>query len=105
MSDRESRIDETARALFVMWCSELNGRATPAHAHGIALNAYAFASALEEARNAAAWGDAPVAKPCRSCGGVVGVTLDADPYASEIHGDHTPVWMCSGCREASAGDV
>jgi len=28
-----------------------------------------------------------------------------DPYAAEIIGDSTPVWMCRGARAGSAADV
>lgn len=34
----------------------------------------------------------PVTEPCQDCGATGDdVTLDADPYAQELHGDDTPV--------------
>jgi hypothetical protein len=39
----------------------------------------------------------PNAGMCERCGSG-GATFDACPYASEIHGDDSPVWMCDDCR-------
>lgn len=50
MSDREARIDETARALFVMWCSRVDGTPPPSTRRFIAESAYSVAIALEDAR-------------------------------------------------------
>lgn len=32
-------------------------------------------------------------------------TLAPNPYAEDVHGDDTPVWMCAGAREGAAADV
>lgn len=45
------------------------------------------------------------AKPCSGCGTREDVTFAADPYASDIDGDHTPVWLCGACRSNRAYDV
>ena len=37
--------------------------------------------------------------------GSTDVTFGSDPYASEIHDDHTPVWMCDACRHESLMDI
>lgn len=31
--------------------------------------------------------------------------FEADPYASEIHGDDTPMWQCDDCNCNSAMDI
>ena len=41
---------------------------------------------------------------CECCGSD-GATFGAHPFASEIHGDETPVWMCADCRHQSMQDV
>lgn len=33
------------------------------------------------------------------------VTKAPDPFRSEIHNDHTDVWMCERCREQSRLDI
>lgn len=33
------------------------------------------------------------------------VTFAPDPYAEEIHGDSTEVWMCEEHRDQSAADI
>ncbi len=38
-----------------------------------------------------------------SCGGEV--TFAPDPFAEEIWGNETPVWMCAEHRYASAQDI
>lgn len=42
--------------------------------------------------------------PCDHCGWF-DTTFDDCPYAAEIHGDHTPVWMCESCRRQAADDI
>ena len=41
---------------------------------------------------------------CESCG-----SEDAEygpcPYASDVHGDDTPVWLCSDCYNNRAADI
>ena len=37
------------------------------------------------------------------CDGIL--TLGTDPFAEEIHGDYTEVWMCYGARYESAMDI
>ncbi len=56
-------------------------------------------SAIKKAR-----GEAPACK-CERCGTTDGVTLAPCPYASDIHGDDTPVWLCGECRHERAMDV
>jgi hypothetical protein len=34
---------------------------------------------------------------CRDCGSE-DATFAPDPFASEIHDDETPVWLCENCR-------
>lgn len=43
-------------------------------------------------------------KPCERCG-ADDATYEANPYAAEIHGDHSPCWMCDSCRMESASDI
>lgn len=43
-------------------------------------------------------------QPC-SCGSTVAVTFGPDPYASEINGDYTPVWLCSSCHHERCMDI
>lgn len=33
------------------------------------------------------------------------ITYAPNPFASEINGDDTPVWMCEDCRYESAMDI
>lgn len=47
-------------------------------------------------------GNPPV---CRDCGKKEDVTFDADPYASELYDDETPVWLCGDCRHERAMGV
>jgi hypothetical protein len=44
--------------------------------------------------------------PCARCE-ITGdhVTFAADPYESDLRGDHTRVWMCSTCRSESADEL
>ena len=42
---------------------------------------------------------------CCSCGTAEGVTVEPDPYASELHGDETPVPMCPDCRHEALMDI
>ena len=41
---------------------------------------------------------------CERCGSG-GATFDPCPYASEIHGDDSPVWMCADCRRQALQDI
>lgn len=50
-------------------------------------------------------GDVPVPRPCEQCGTTDDVSFDANPYAEEIHGNNTPVWLCRSCRRELALDV
>lgn len=59
MSDRESRIDETARAWFVGQCLKVSS-ASDAYVRSIAASAYTMATILEEARPVP---DAATARP------------------------------------------
>ncbi len=45
------------------------------------------------------------AKPCSRCGSREDVTFEADPFASDMYGDQTPVWMCRECRAQRAADI
>src|SRR4051812_28104654 len=42
---------------------------------------------------------------CPSCGEFKLCLWDADPYQSEIHNDHTQVWLCAECRHEHAQDI
>ena len=42
---------------------------------------------------------------CERCGTIDGVTLAPCPYAHDIDGDDTPVYLCDLCREERAADV
>ena len=42
---------------------------------------------------------------CESCGTTEDVVYGADPFAEDVHGDDTPVWMCGNCRYESAMDI
>ncbi len=33
------------------------------------------------------------------------VTLEPDPYASEIKGNETPIWECKRCRQESVREI
>ena len=33
------------------------------------------------------------------------IEFDADPYDSDVHGIHTPVWKCEHCRDISTDDI
>ena len=33
------------------------------------------------------------------------VTKGPDPYQSDVHGDDTPVWLCTMCREELVDEV
>ena len=50
--------------------------------------------------------DALDGHPCRDCRKYGDdVTYDACPFASEIHDDYTPVWLCTDCRHERAMDI
>jgi len=40
-----------------------------------------------------------------SCGSTDNVTLTIDPFAAEIYGDMTEVWMCANCYYESSMDI
>jgi len=42
---------------------------------------------------------------CKNCGSSQDVTFAPNPYASEVTGDNTKVYMCRDCRRAAADDV
>ena len=43
---------------------------------------------------------------CEDCGNYgEDVTYDACPFASEIHGDETPLWLCESCRYDRMMDI
>jgi len=42
---------------------------------------------------------------CEDCGTTENVTYEPCPYASEIHGDDTPVYLCEDCADARAQDI
>lgn len=42
---------------------------------------------------------------CVDCGTTDSVTLGPCPYASEIHDDDTPVWLCGSCASERAADI
>jgi hypothetical protein len=42
---------------------------------------------------------------CESCAATEDVHFAPCPYASDIHGDYTNVWLCDACRDQRAGDV
>jgi hypothetical protein len=46
-----------------------------------------------------------IPEPCEGCKTTENVTFDADPYAHDIDGDDTPVWLCDECREQRADDI
>ena len=50
-------------------------------------------------------GGGDVNEVCECCLTADDVTFEPDPFASEIHDDDTPVWMCASCREQSAWDI
>ena len=33
------------------------------------------------------------------------VTFEPDPFAEDVSGDDTPVWMCAGCRSLRADEI
>lgn len=43
--------------------------------------------------------------PCSMCGAVANVTLEPDPYSSEICGNETPVCLCRDCRFERLMDI
>lgn len=43
-------------------------------------------------------------QPCEECGNE-NATFGPDPYAEDIHGDDTPVWLCEGCSKSRAADI
>lgn len=48
---------------------------------------------------------AALPQPCKDCRTTVGVTFAPEPFAEEVHGDTTLVWMCDDCRTLSAREV
>lgn len=44
-------------------------------------------------------------QPCSGCRTLVGVSFGPDPFASDVHGDHTPVWLCESCAYERAMDI
>jgi hypothetical protein len=42
---------------------------------------------------------------CPVCGQMAECAYGPDPFALEIHGDHTPGWACSACRHESMMDT
>jgi hypothetical protein len=43
--------------------------------------------------------------PCKDCNTSSDVTLAPCPYAQDIHGDETPVYMCGDCRDNAVRDT
>lgn len=46
----------------------------------------------------------PPPEPCKRCGNA-DATFDPCPYAYDIAGDDTPIWLCGSCRYSAAGDI
>lgn len=46
-----------------------------------------------------------IVQPCRDCGTRENVLFAPCPYASEIHDDYEPVWLCGDCSRERANDV
>jgi len=44
-------------------------------------------------------------QPCEDCGSTENVEYGPDPYASEIHDDETPHYLCAVCLDALAAEV
>ena len=45
-------------------------------------------------------------RKCCLCGATdESVSWGPDPYASEIDGDETPMWLCTSCAECRANDI
>lgn len=42
---------------------------------------------------------------CPDCGDKTVCTFAPNPYAHDVNGDDTPVWMCENCRSRSAEDI
>lgn len=49
--------------------------------------------------------EAEEAAECERCGTLDGVKFAPCPYASEIHGYDTPVWLCDLCRDERAAEA
>lgn len=42
---------------------------------------------------------------CCTCNATTDVTFAPDPYAQDMQGDETPVWMCESCRSQRADET
>lgn len=42
---------------------------------------------------------------CECCGTTDDVSFGPCPFASDVHDDHTPVWLCGNCAHERAMDV
>ena len=50
--------------------------------------------------------DALDGNPCEDCGKYgEDVRYESCPFASEIHGDYTKVWLCGDCSHERAMDI
>lgn len=46
-----------------------------------------------------------VPQPCSGCGSDVDCVFAPCPYAHDINGDDTKVWLCGNCRQQRANDI
>lgn len=42
---------------------------------------------------------------CEGCGTTTDVIYGPCPYAEDVEGDSTPVWLCDECEAARADDI
>ena len=49
--------------------------------------------------------DRVTATACEDCGTTDNVTFEPCPYASDIHHDDTPVWLCKSCARKRALEI